>query len=215
MQGSNTKRPFPPTPFLCYNFPRNRMDMEENMTRLEQLLDKLDDTREALLVALERLPDEAFAEPDAIGSWSVQDLLANITAWEAELVTGLMRLKQGKKPDKLLAALDDVAAYDQARFAENFERPLETTFDDFQKVRMELETWLEEFSDLELTRPRQFKWFRRDTLAQIIERFTINRERPFAIKVAVFAEQWEAREAAANANIIPLTLVEAPDDNTD
>ena len=185
------------------------------MTRLEQLLDKLDETRETLLMALEDLPDEAFAEPNAIGNWSVQDLLANITAWEAELVTGLMRLKQGKKPDQLLAALDDMDAYDQARFAENVERPLETTFNDFQKVRMELETWLEEFTDQELTRPRQFKWFRRESLAQIIERLTITRERPFAIKVAVFAEQWLKREAAANANIIPLTLVEVPDDDTD
>lgn len=185
------------------------------MSHLEALLDKLDETREMLLIALEELPDEAFAEPNAIGNWSVQDLLANITAWEAELVTGLMRLKQGKKPDQLLAALDDMDGYDQARFAETQERPLETTFNDFQKVRMELETWLEAFSDQEIGRPRHFKWFRHESLGQLVERLTVVRERPFAIKAAVFAEQWAAREAAANANIIPLTLVEVPNDDAD
>ena len=179
------------------------------MKNLEELLDALDQSREELLVTLESLPDEAFSVPNAIGRWSVQDLLANITAWEAELVTGLMRLKQKRKPDKLLAALSNRDGFDQKRFQENVKRPLNTIFDDFQKVRMELETWLEEFSDRELFRQRQFKWLRRQALGEIISGITIQRERPFAVKITAFAEEWQATQAN---NVIPLTSVEANDE---
>lgn len=179
------------------------------MKTLEDLLNGLDRSREELLVTLELLPDEAFSVPNAIGHWSIQDLLANITAWEAELVTGLMRLKQRRKPDKLLAALSNRDAFDQQRLRENRGRPLDTIFDDFQKVRMELETWLEDFSDRELFRQRQFKWLRRQSLGEIVGSITIQRERPFAVKLTAFAEAWQAAQAD---NVIPLLSVEANDE---
>ena len=75
------------------------------MITKEQLLDALDNSRESLLVAIEPLPDEALHEKQAVGEWSVADVLINITAWEAELVTGLMRIQQNKRPERLLEAM--------------------------------------------------------------------------------------------------------------
>ena len=65
------------------------------MFTLEDLLDRLDTARERTLVALEMLPDEALSQPGAIGRWSIADLLSILTAWDAEIVTGLMQLSNG------------------------------------------------------------------------------------------------------------------------
>ena len=82
---------------------------------IEKLLDALDSSRERLLVALDALPDEALLAPNTVGHWSVADLLVQQTAWESELVTGLMRISQGKKPVRLLAALDNAEEYGRLR----------------------------------------------------------------------------------------------------
>jgi hypothetical protein len=78
---------------------------------LEQLFDRLFESRERLLLALEMLPEEALWQQDVVGEWSLTDLLNVLTAWESELVTVMMRLEKGQKPDKLLAAMADPAAF--------------------------------------------------------------------------------------------------------
>ena len=89
------------------------------------LVDKLDQSRERLLVAIEPLSDEVLLAANALGKWSIADLLVNLTAWESELVTGLLHIDQGKKPARLLAAMADAEAYSQKRFLENQGRDLD------------------------------------------------------------------------------------------
>ncbi len=163
---------------------------------LEELLDELDMSRERLLVAIEPLPDEAFLAPNAVGSWSIADVLANLTAWEAEMVTGLLKINQGKRPDALLRALKDTKAYDKQRTAENRDRSLDSIFGDFQKVRVQLEEWLEHFSERVLNNPKRFPYFKGKTLAEIIAMTTFQHEQRLIPKVEVFASIWLAEEAA-------------------
>ncbi len=157
---------------------------------MEQLLDQLDETREALLVAIAELPDEALLQPNAIGRFSISDVLVNLTAWEAELITGMMHLDQGKKPVTLLAALANRKEYNQKRFAENQGRDLDRVFDDLQKVRVELEGWLEIFSERDLTDPNRYKWFRGKSLRKIIEEVTFGNEQRYVPLMASFAGNW-------------------------
>lgn len=177
------------------------------MDTQEKLLDKLDQTRERLLVALADLPDEALLAPQAIGRFSLADLLVQLTVWEAELVTGLMRLDQGKKPSALLAALADREGYTQQRFAENQGRDLDRIFDDLQKVRIELEGWLEQFSERDLTETKRYKWFNGRSLAQLIIAVSVENEARYLPQVETFAQKWLAEEDARQALIIPLTAV--------
>jgi hypothetical protein len=123
----------------------------------ETLLDELDRSRERLLVAISPLPDTALLAPGVVGDWSLRDVLVHLTVWEAELVTALMRLDQGKQPERLLAALAGRDAYNAARLKENEGRALDVIFDDLQGVRFQLEGWLEEFSRKDLTRPDRYK----------------------------------------------------------
>jgi len=178
------------------------------MTKTEQLLDALDNSRESLLLAIEPLFDEPLQEKFTIGEWSVTDVLVNITAWEAELVTGLMRLKQNKRPDKLLDALKDPQTYDRSRFEENQGRDLDQIFIDLQQVRVQVEEWLLEFSQRDLTNPRRYHWFKGKALSEIIAATTFERENKIVPQLETFTQQWLARGMDAHSGTIPLSVVD-------
>ena len=170
---------------------------------VEQLLDKLDSSRERLLIALESLPDDALLTPNTIGSWSVADLLGQQTAWESELVTGLMRVSQGKKPARLLAALNNAEEYGRLRQAENQNRDLDRIFDDLPQVRVQLEEWLEEFSEKQLSKKGHFPWLKNKSLMQLIAQLTYEREQRTLPQVEAFAQKWQAPPADMMISLAP------------
>ena len=135
----------------------------------DEILEQLDTSRVRLLEVIEPLPDEALLEPGVSGSWSIADVLAHLTAWESELVTALLRIDQGKKPGRFLAAMADIEAYNAQRYRENEGRELERIFDDFQSVRFQLELWIEEFSDRDLADPKRYSWAKGKPLCSFIE----------------------------------------------
>ncbi|MDX1416387.1 MAG: ClbS/DfsB family four-helix bundle protein [Candidatus Promineifilaceae bacterium] len=177
------------------------------MSTTEQLLDQLDNSRAMLLTAIEPLPDEALLDKRAIGDWSVADVLINLTAWEAELVTGLMRIKKGQRPDRLLAALRDPQTYDEQRYEETQGRDLDQIFLDLQQVRIQVEEWLLEFSERELKDPRRYKWLKGKPLSEIIAITTFKRELGFVPRISQYSHNWMEQETAANSDLIPLTTL--------
>ena len=178
------------------------------MSKLEQILDQLDRSRERLLVAVEPLSDEALLQPGAVGRFSVADLLVHLTVWESELVTGLMRLSQGAKPGSLLAALARPDAHSQQWYEAHQGRDLDRIFDDLQAVRVQLEGWLEEFSDRDLTDPRRYHWFKGNSLAQVIEETTFGKETAYLPAVEAFAQRRvEAYNSASDDQVVPLSAV--------
>jgi len=160
------------------------------MSALEDLLDKLDAAREKTLVAIETLPDEVLVEPGAIGRWSIADLLSILTAWDAEVVTGLLRLKQGKSPDKLLAAVATPPRYNAARWEEAQGRDLDVIFQDFQGARLHLEEWLGELSERALTDPHHYKALGGVALREIIAKATHEHEARYISFLTTFAGYW-------------------------
>jgi hypothetical protein len=174
------------------------------MKTQEQLFDALDNSREKLLIAIELLPDEALFEKRAVGEWSIDDVLVNITAWEAELVTGLMRIRQNKRPDKLLAALKDPSEFDRRQYAEIQGRDLDQIFLDLQQVRVQVEEWILEFSERELNNPRRYPWLKGKALHEIIASATFEREKKFIPLVQLFSQQWSILAMEAADEIISL-----------
>lgn len=162
------------------------------MEYLETILDELDRSRERLLMALEALDDEALLIPDVVGSYAIADCLALQTAWEAELVTAFLRLERGQKPDKLLQALAQPEAAESRWVAENRARDLDSIFDDFQGVRVQLEEWLESFSEKDLLNPKRYPWLNGRSLAQLIAQLTYEREASYTPAIAAFAQKWLA-----------------------
>lgn len=178
------------------------------MSTVEQLLNELDTVREQLLVAIEPLPDEALLQPGAAGGWSIADILVNLTVWESELVTGLMKIDQGRKPGRLLAALAKPEEYNQQRYTENINRDLNRVFDDLIKVRLELEEWLEMFSDRQLTDKKRYQYFNGRSLSHIVRQITLENERRYLPDLQRFADAWEKAESSG---VIPVTAVDLID----
>jgi hypothetical protein len=179
------------------------------MNITEKFLDELDKSREFLLVAIEPLPDEALLEKQAAGEWSVVDVLINLTAWEAELVTGLMQIEKNKRPERLLTALKNPQGYDKARYEETQDRDLDQVFIDLQKVRIKVEEWLLEFSERDLSDPQRYRWLKGKPLSEIIAAATFERENKFIPQLAAYAQEWLERDAAAESDFIPLTVVDS------
>jgi hypothetical protein len=182
------------------------------MSTLEFLLDALDGTRERLLVAIEPLDDGALLEKNVTGEWSIADILTNLTAWESELVTGLMKLDQNKRPGKLLDALADPDRYDQSFYKEVQERELDQIFDDLQLVRVQLEDWIASFSEGDLTKPNRYQWFNGRSLRNIIAQTTYLREENFLPAIETFAQAWSSELDSSDVNLIPLTTISPPQD---
>ena len=189
------------------------------MQTLDNILDNLDNHREQLLVAIEMLPDEALVEEAAIGRFSIADILAIQAVWEAELVTGFMHIDQGKKPEGLLKALADPKTYNKMRYLENKERSLDSIFDDYQLVRVQVEQWLEAFSEKDLNDPKRYKFFQGKPLVKIIGEVTWEREVKYASPFSAFAQSWiDSREADMLMEVstfIPLSDLIAGDENDD
>lgn len=163
-----------------------------SMETMEKLLDELDGVRERLLTAVDPLPDAALTQPNAIGRYAIADVLVNLTVWEAELVTGMMWLDQGKKPANLLVAMADRKRFNRERFQENRGRDLDRIFDDLQQVRVQLESWLESFSENSLTNAKKYPWFQGKSLAAVIAALTYENEAKYVPLIEAFAMQWEA-----------------------
>lgn len=161
----------------------------------DEIQDRLDLSREQLLLTLEPLADDAFTQSGANGEWSVADILAHLVAWESELVTCLMNLDQGKKPARMLAAISDVDGYNARRYEENKDRNLDQILDDLRGVRIQLEEWLTHFSNRDLTDGNRYKWTEGTALWQIVEANSFGHEYEHLPDLESFVERWEHDQA--------------------
>ena len=163
---------------------------------LDELFENLDSSRVSLLEIIEPLPEEALTRPGVMGDWSVKDILAHLVVWESELVTCLMKLDQGKKPKRMLAAVADVDAYNARAYEENKDRELDRILDDLQSVRVQLEEWLPHFSDRDLNDGKRYRWNDDIPLWQIIEANSFGHEGEHISDLEQYARTWSTSEVA-------------------
>ncbi|HMK08270.1 MAG TPA: ClbS/DfsB family four-helix bundle protein [Anaerolineales bacterium] len=146
------------------------------MTKSE-ILSALDASRAALLDVIDGLPPERLLAPNAVGEWSVRDILQHLSLWEAELVRLLVHVDQRRKPVGAgLGASPDFDSLNARWHAETKDRPLENVLADFHGVRRQTRRWVEEFSEDELTRVRPEPWLQRRPLAVWIAEYSYEHE---------------------------------------
>ena len=158
----------------------------------EEILDRLYNSREQMLILLEPLSDEALLQPGVMGEWSVADILVHLTAWESELVTALLKANKGKKPGRWIAANADVEGYNAGRYAENKGRDLDRIFADWHNVRLKLEEWLDSFSEEDLSNPKRYRWAENRSLGQIIMESSFQHEVEHLPEITSFSAEWQA-----------------------
>jgi hypothetical protein len=124
----------------------------------EQLINQLEESREKLLDLVEQLEDEELLEPQAVGTWSVKDLLVHLTLWEAQIITLLWQAKRGQRPTTVHFSNESDDQINARWYTENIDRPLDFVLSDFYSVRDQTIRRVEEFSNQDLTDPNRYPW---------------------------------------------------------
>lgn len=163
---------------------------------VDEIFENLESSREDLLLVIQELPDEAWSQSGVNGDWSMTDILVHIVTWESELVTCLMKLDQGKKPSRMLAAVADVDGYNARRYEENKDRDLDRIFDDLRNVRIQLEEWLPRFSNQDLNDGNRYEWCEGVALWQIIEANSFGHEGEHMPDIEAFVHRWREDQTA-------------------
>ena len=63
-----------------------------------QLLERLDEAWVAFKASYAGLSEAQLREPGVTGAWSVRDIIAHVTTWDAEALTHLPSILEGKGP---------------------------------------------------------------------------------------------------------------------
>ena len=171
----------------------------------DELQEQLENVRIRLLEAIAPLPDDALLKKDVVGGWSIRDFLFLVTAWEAELVTALMQIDRGKEPVHLLEVLKNRQGYQAQRLAESEGRDLDQIFDDLQRVRIEVEGWLEHLGRRQLEDRQRYNWLSGRALYELIAVTSYEFEITHIPAIEAFAER------AENMTQIALNSIEVAD----
>lgn len=141
------------------------------MKTLTELKQALHDSRQQLEGAIAHLGP---AEMEMLhGNWSVKQTLAHLMAWEAELVTGLAKLKRGQKTFKTEYPPAETDAINDRVAKETVGRPLARVQADFVGVRKQLLRQLDGWSDKDLNAARFPK---KKNLADLVTDWVVEHE---------------------------------------
>jgi hypothetical protein len=154
-----------------------------------EILASLDRRREELLDAIDGLSEEDLLESGVVGEWSVKDLLAHISAWEAELIKLLWQVQQGQKPSSAHFSNKSVDELNAIWHQESFSRPLDRVMADFQAVRRQTARRVEVFSDNELNDNKLYPWLKGQPLWEWVAGDSYEHEAEHTAQIL----EWRAR----------------------
>jgi uncharacterized protein (TIGR03083 family) len=155
--------------------------------KVAELLKALEDARAGLEAALAGLDETQFLAANTCGTWSIKDVLAHLTACEAELVTGLSRVGRGQSPGKVLYTGAEIQAQNEKWQAEYRDRRLDRVLADFRGVRKQLVRQLEALGDQELNAPRP--WFQNRAIADWVREEIVEHDQEHAEQLAGCRQQ--------------------------
>jgi hypothetical protein len=140
------------------------------------LLAALETGHEEILQLIEGIPEEELTRPNAVGAWSVKDVLSHLLIWEAETVKLLYMAESNRKPQT--AHFKTISDDEQnAIWYEQFkDRPYMDVWNDFVTIRDQTIARVNRFSDSDLNNPGLFPWLKGKSLAQIIEEYILQHD---------------------------------------
>jgi len=130
----------------------------------KELLVALEDSHERVAEAIAGLSEQEMLMTGVVGEWSVKDLLAHLSRWEAELVKLLWQARQGLQPTTILNSPISFDEINARWYQEDQERPLERILADFHGAREQTIRRLESFNDEDLENPQRFAWLKGEEL---------------------------------------------------
>lgn len=126
----------------------------------KEILAALENSHERLVEVIEELTPDEIMTPGVVGDWTIKDLLAHITRWEAELVKLLWQIRQGVQPTTILNQDIPVDEINARWYDEDQTRPLDRILENFHGVRVQTIRRLGQFKEDELSDPQRYIWLK-------------------------------------------------------
>ncbi|MCL4504727.1 MAG: ClbS/DfsB family four-helix bundle protein [Chloroflexi bacterium] len=138
------------------------MNKQELITNLETSRARLEDT-------VARMSAQQMTEPNAVGDWSVKDVLAHLAMCAARCVTLIYDAEQGQASDDIDPMFDNVDAQNAEDYEVQKDRPLERVLADFRGVHRQLLKRLGGWDEAALFDKTRFAWLRGQSLGEFIQ----------------------------------------------
>jgi len=160
-----------------------------------EVLEALEREREGFLDLIEGLSEQDLQQPGVVGEWSIKDILAHLSRWEAELVKLLWQAHRGGTPttQQIQALLSDDDTVNTRWYNESRQRPLERVLEDFHGVRNQTLRRVESFSDKDLNDDRRYPWLEGKPLWEWIEGDSFGHEAEHAAQIRLWLEKRQAK----------------------
>jgi uncharacterized damage-inducible protein DinB len=152
----------------------------------KELLEQIRAARLELLAALNGLPDDVLLRPFVVGTWSIKDTLAHLTAWQSELITALSKLHPTRAP--AIIDIEDMDEWNDDQYHASVRRALPVVVEDFHGVHKQLLKIIEGLDDRALDDGRRFQWMEGEPLSYLIADNSAHHEQEHAEDIRQWRE---------------------------
>jgi hypothetical protein len=142
----------------------------------EELLSRVATERARLDEVIASLTPEQLTAANAIGLWSVKDVIAHLTAWTARSVTVIFHAEQNTEPEDIDAMLDNWDALNAEDHELQKDRPLELVLSDFRGAHRQLLRRLNGWKEADLFDAERCEWLRGMSIGQFVSSEVIDHE---------------------------------------
>jgi Protein of unknown function (DUF1706) len=166
----------------------NRQVTTHQMMNKQELISQVASERSRLEEVIAALTPEQIIAANAIGVWSVKDVLGHLTAWTARCVTVIFHAEDNQEPEDIDAMLDSWDALNAEDHELQKDRPLELVLSDFRGSHRQLLRRLNGWNDADLFDTRRFQWLRGMSLGHFISTEVADHEADHRQQI----EKWRA-----------------------
>lgn len=156
----------------------------------EEIISKLYAGRKNFLDAIQDLSNQDLETLNVSEQWTVKDIMAHLTRWEAELVKLLWQAKNNVKPTTVHFNLQSVDKINARWHIESQSRSLDVVLADFHSVREQTIRRVKPFPDAALNDPQYFPWLESKPLWKWIINDSIGHEVEHVAQI----RSWRRRE---------------------
>ena len=129
-----------------------------------KIITALREGRGNFLDAIKDISEQEMENQIIFDAWSLKDIMAHLTRWEAELVKLLWQVKQGITPTTVHFSEESVDDINARWYKESRSRSLEIVLHDFHGVRSQTIRRVEALTEAALTDPSTFPWLKGEPL---------------------------------------------------
>jgi hypothetical protein len=122
-----------------------------------QLLDRLERAWQALADSYAGLTDAELLEPGVTGAWSVRDIIAHVTWWEAEALRHLPVILAGGRPPRYSVTYGGIDAFNAGMTERKRSLSLPEVLRERDEVHRRLIALIEEAPEHQLTSDTRFR----------------------------------------------------------